>query len=34
MFEKFYEICKFIICLCGTIIVVLMTLSMIAIAFK
>ena len=34
MLEKFYEICKFIVCLCGTVIMVLMTLSMIAVLLK
>ena len=34
MLEKFYEICKFIVCLCGTVIVVLMTFSMIAVLLK
>ena len=34
MLDKFYEICKFIVCLCGTAIVVLMTLSMIAVSLR
>jgi len=34
MLDKFYEICKFIVVLCGTIMVVLATLSMIAVALK
>ena len=34
MLDKFYKICKFIVCLCGTVIVVIMTLSMIAVLLK
>lgn len=34
MIDKFYEICKFIVVLCGTIMVILATLSMIAVALK
>ena len=34
MLEKFYEVCKFIVVLCLTIMVVLATLSMIAVALK
>lgn len=34
MLDKFYEICKFIVVLCGTVIMVLMTLSLIMVAFK
>lgn len=29
MLEKFYEICRFIICLCGTIIMLILTIVMI-----
>lgn len=29
MLEKFYEICKFIVCLCGTVIMVILTITLI-----
>ena len=32
MLDKFYEICKFIACLCGTILIVLFTVTSIYIA--
>ena len=34
MLDKFYEICKFIVCLCGTVLTVLFTVTMIYIALK
>ena len=34
MIDKFYEICKFIVTLCGTILTVLFTIMMIYIALK
>lgn len=34
MLEKFYEICKFIITLCGTVLAVLFTETIIFIALK
>ena len=34
MLDKFYEICKFIVCLCGTILIVLFTVASIYIALK
>lgn len=29
MLDEFYEICKFIVCLCGTAILVLLTITMV-----
>ena len=29
MLDEFYEICKFIVCLCGTAILVLLTIAMV-----
>ena len=34
MLDKFYEICKFIVCLCGTILIVLFTVASIYIVLK
>lgn len=34
MIDNFYKIYKFIVCLCGTIIMVIMTLLMIAVLLK
>ena len=32
--NKFYEICKFIVCLCGTVLMVLFTIVSLYITFK
>lgn len=34
MLDKFYEICKFIVCLCGTSLLVLFTIASFYIALK
>lgn len=32
--DKFYEVCKFIVCLCGTVLMVLFTIVSLYITFK